>query len=132
MSESKHTPGPWGYVASTENHGPYVANEWGYGDICDCYTMSDPNSLSIRNGGHSKPIHFHNEEADANARLIAAAPDLLAALKSLGPILEEIHDKWDEGMRAGKLIVALRDPKLNYRDDITAIHAAIAKAEGRL
>ncbi|MBP1873509.1 hypothetical protein J2Z19_003224 [Ensifer adhaerens] len=65
------------------------------------------------------------------ADLIAAAPDLFAALKSLGPIIEEIHAKWDEGMRAGKLIVALGDPNLKYRADITAIHAAIAKAEGR-
>ena len=68
---------------------------------------------------------------EADARLIAAVPEMLAALKSLQPIIEEIHAKWDEGMRSGKLLIALMDPSLNYRADITAIHQAIAKAEGR-
>ena len=26
--------------------------------------------------------------------------------------------KWDEGMKAGKLLIALMDPSLNYRADI--------------
>ncbi|MDW9880509.1 hypothetical protein GOA90_25320 [Sinorhizobium meliloti] len=111
---SKHTPGPWRAELSPYRRTLSVVSEttWICGELLNPSTMPEG-------------------EAWANARLIAAAPDLLAALKSLGPILEEIHDKWDEGMRAGKLIVALRDPKLNYRADITAIHAAIAKAEGR-
>lgn len=54
--------------------------------------------------------------------------DMLAALKGLAPIISEIHGKWDEGMRAGKLLIALMDPSLKYRPDVTAIHAAIAKA----
>lgn len=79
----KHTEGPWEYVPSNENHGPYVVNQWGSGDICDCYTMSNTSSLAICNGGTSQPIHFQHDEADANARLIAAAPDLLAEIKRL-------------------------------------------------
>lgn len=82
------TPGPWGYVASNENHGPYVCNDWGAGDICDGYVMSKPDSLSIRNGGDSKPINHQNDEADANMRYIAAVnpeaiSDLLSTLESL-------------------------------------------------
>lgn len=79
MSESKHTPGPWEYIASTEHHGPYVAGPFG-GDVCDCYTMSNLLAASIRNGGTSYPIPFQADCADANARLIATAPDMVAVL----------------------------------------------------
>ena len=79
MTETRFTLGPWEYVPSNEHHGPYVCSPFG-GDICDCYTMSNLREPSIRNGGTSKPIHFMHEQADANARLIAAAPELLNAL----------------------------------------------------
>lgn len=80
---SKHTPGPWGYIPSNENHGPYVVNEWGAGDICDCYTMTNPDSLSVRNGGDSKPVHFQHDEADANAKLISLSPNMFTALEQI-------------------------------------------------
>lgn len=76
------TPGPWHYVPSTEHHGPYVESSVG-GTICDCYMMSNPTALSVRSGGDSKPILFFHEMADQNARLIAAAPDMLAVLKEI-------------------------------------------------
>lgn len=55
MSTAQHTPGPWVYHAKTASIQPYP----GSGTIC---------TLSQR------------DELEANARLIAAAPDLLAAL----------------------------------------------------
>lgn len=50
-----------------------------------------------------------------------------AALASVPKIAAELYAKWDEGMRAGKLLIALMDPSLKYRADVTAIHAALAQ-----
>ena len=59
---SKHTPGPWRYMAGTHSHydseGKAIARVYGPRGI-DC------------------------SRRDANARLIAAAPDLLEALKGM-------------------------------------------------
>ena len=64
MSESKHTPGPW------ENH------KW------NC----EEHQISANGGTISLVSHSHSlvpeAEADANARLIAAAPDLLEACRA--------------------------------------------------
>lgn len=107
---SKYTEGPWDYVPSTEHHGPYVTTDFGT-TVCDFYVMSNPDSWSVRNGGDSKPIHHLYEMADANARLVAAAPGLLEALK------EFVHP-----YQSGNLTEReLREKAL----------AAIAKAEGR-
>lgn len=104
----KHTPGPWDYVPGTEHHGPYVTTEYG-STVADCYYMSNPYSLSVRNGGDSKPINHMREMADANARLIAAAPDMLEALKQA-----------EQQIDYGQIDAAHR-----------IIIAAIAKADGR-
>ena len=59
---SKHTPGPWSVdaIETTLVRGP------------DRYPIADPER------------HFREiTECEANARLIAAAPDLLAALKMM-------------------------------------------------
>lgn len=60
--------------------------------------------------------------------------ELLAALRAAVRIAEEARREWDaapNGMRAGKLLIALGGGCKGYRADIDAIHAAIAKAEGR-
>jgi hypothetical protein len=66
---SKHTPGPWLFEPAP--HGAF--------DIC-----KDPNSLGrymvIATRG---PHDVRAAEMHANARLIAAAPDLLEALQGL-------------------------------------------------
>jgi len=115
MSATKFTPGPWEYVASTDAHGPYVVAHWG-GDICDCYTMSNPREAAVINGGTSRPIPFQNEAADANARLIAAAPDLYEALRAVLDL---------DNRQTTSLLTSLP------LEMISRIRAAIAKAEGR-
>jgi len=72
-----------------------------------------------------------NPNAEANLRLIVAAPELLAALQSAIKIVEEARREWDaapNGMRAGKLLIALAGGCRGYRADIDAIHDVIDKA----
>jgi len=74
VSASKHTPGPWGV--------PHFAEpEAG----CDCrYVLCDSHmgaicTITWNKEGDHPPL----EQAQANARLIAAAPELLDACKEL-------------------------------------------------
>ena len=73
-----HTPGPWDYVPGNEHHGPYITSDFG-STIADCYVLSEPGAFSSTEA--RTPIPFMHEMAEANARLIAAAPDLLEALR---------------------------------------------------
>lgn len=113
---AKWLPGPWVYKPGALN----VAGEDGVGSITT---------------DEAEPWFIAKIEvaprADANARLISAAPEMYEALKGLHKIVEEIHARWDADMKPGKLLIALMDPSLKYRADVTAIHAAIAKAEAR-
>ena len=69
---SKHTPGPW-QTDQAEHDAPYqdIRIHAGKGSIC-CVWIDDA------------PLHDYNAEQRANARLIAAAPELLEALKDMG------------------------------------------------
>lgn len=101
---SKHTPGPWvvndfcteggADTAVWTSHDPHFAKS-----ICECHfnTMRE-----IERG----ETGCHQLEAEANAKLIAAAPDLLEALR-------EIVSNWD-----------------GEPEDMAAANAAIAKANG--
>jgi hypothetical protein len=57
---------------------------------------------------------------------------LVEALESVPAIAEEIRQKWDEGQQSGKLLIALIDPSLNYRPDVSKIHAALDAAKGNV
>jgi hypothetical protein len=99
--ETKHTPGPWIVKTYTPNHGCW--NHW----------------------IQSKHGPSNTDEAEANARLIAAAPELLEALKELVAEHEYrceklnaengITDKWESIIPTTGIIWA---------------REAIAKAEG--
>ena len=103
---AKHTPGPW-YVSGTNP--PIVYARDGLDIICQCATMSEE-------------TRAHEM---ATAHLIAAAPDLLAALAGCADALSE----------AGKDF-AVNNP-LAVRPNLYELHAsvaraAIAKAKGEL
>jgi hypothetical protein len=101
MSGAAHTPGPWeidgrvaGYVYCRDRRGAVVA-------------------CALSNGPRAQA------ELDANGRLIAAAPELLAALKRA---LGDMRTLLREGGGA---------PEEIERDDrVASLRAALAKAEG--
>jgi len=92
--ETKHTPGPW---TVDHNH------------------PDDPETATI----HDPSGDWVAQTCDANARLIAAAPDMLAALE----MSLSVFDKQRELLRDGcKDIPCPRDEALDI------LRAAIAKA----
>jgi len=93
---TKHTPGPW----AVADVGEVVVCATGR-TLCDVYS-------SFGTG---------EEQADADARLIAAAPDLLAALEAF----VEAEHAASIGWRAFGM----------YVDAVDAAKAAIAKARGQ-
>ena len=104
---AKHTPGPWHITGEL---GEWVNDKYQM-NICrvNSTVSMGPNGVTRSDGTHSR---------DANARLIAAAPDLLEAsiaiAKDLASYIEafEIHTGSVEHSALGRL------------------RAAIAKAEG--
>lgn len=108
MSEQKHTPGPWLIDEGAEMQEPGF-----YG------APGDPNGYHAISADGWRVTGFIGE---ANAKLIAAAPELLEALRKAE-------------FRLAKL-VALNDeePGIASPDDAAAleqVRAAVAKAEGR-
>lgn len=93
-----HTEGPW-HVAYFEDENAAVI-------------------VTAEGDGRIAEIRGNVPEEDANARLIAAAPDMLAALQDACKTLETVHlhGRADEGEAWARLVYA---------------RAAIAKAEGR-
>ena len=89
-----HTPGPW---AIQDFEGEDVAIV-GAGDYFIARVQFSDEELE--------------DENQANARPIAAAPDLLAALKALLP------EGWDDGV-------------MDHMPGVFAARSAIAKAEGK-
>jgi hypothetical protein len=99
--ETKHTPGPWDLVQ--------------VGDIGGHYAPATSEGLSILTATHEGEVAFGAVYELADARLIAAAPEMLAALKFIAS-----HDLGGTGVAQG----VLQSMKTTAKE-------AIAKAEGR-
>jgi len=112
MSKGKHTPGPWIYQPADDHCGPYVTDETNCpsGTVCDLY--------------HFPPVVVHKpEEAEANARLIAAAPETKDAAKA-------IDAYWTAQFPEGPIerqFPLIGEPPLALW---LQVRAAVAKAEG--
>jgi hypothetical protein len=98
MSNATHTPGPW-HVRSSEGQQSHVVY------AADNYAIANATTY---HGQH--PLHC----AEANARLIAAAPELLAACEAALPELDFVSDGLGEG----------------FHTVVDGLRAAIAKAKG--
>jgi hypothetical protein len=93
---NKHTPAPWGIEIAADGLNKWVG--------CSRYSVATIAEL---------PNQVNIGEADANARLIAAAPELLEALTNLCGLAEK---------RPGSLH--------EYKAAVDSARAAIAKATG--
>ena len=107
---NKHTPGPWKVDTQERSDGDAIAVFPSIGGVCICEVVA-------RSGeGRSNPII--QETAEANAALIASAPELLEALRACDLFLTAHGQGWfnasNEGRNAWKMA-----------------RAAIAKAEGK-
>lgn len=82
MSE-KHTPGPWQWIVDRWNGGYSALAASNGGDVLRPLHKND---------GDSGAAWFEGDESlrEANARLIAAAPDLLDACKDALALLEDV------------------------------------------
>lgn len=98
---TKHTPGPW------DHEGGWITAAPKYGIGGDARVVAQI---------HSGPDCAPDTHADANAHLIAAAPDLLAAAKAVAALWAE-HGLGDDDAQS--------EPVWN------ALQRAITRAEGR-
>lgn len=106
MSHTQHTPGPWFYDWSSKINDHIIG--WHVGR--QVAPMDEMGCIE-----HMITVPNDHDGAEANARLIAAAPELLEALKD---ILAEIKNEHG-------------DPSQDVLDRIEGIsNRAIAKAEG--
>ena len=124
-----YTPGPWIHEATSEAQ--LIKSKQGYliAEVAQDETYDYAADM---------------REAEANAHLIEAAPDLLEALKDLLPLIETCDHP---STRRGGLIWTICDdcggewaddesgmsgiPKRNSQKGVEAALTAIAKAEGR-
>ena len=109
MSTLKHTPGPWCPHIASEYYPGIDAQNNGISIVIvgDIHDQQDDGGVRGRTA----------EEAEANAHLIAAAPELLEALQTLNLVI-------------GLTPIAGNKDALQEACDIA--RAAIAKAEGRV
>ena len=106
---NKHTPGPWEATVTGNSGGPH----WE-----DVYEVNSDNGM--------RRVAEYMSEADA--KLIAAAPDLLAALRPFALMTDENEDKVHGVYIDARGVVRAKGSLLAALD---RARAAIAAAEGR-
>lgn len=84
MTTAQHTPGPWKVRSFVGSHTPRraeISAPVGHREVCAVYWHI---------------VDGTREAAEANARLIAASPRMLAALRKVHDFLDKHGNGWDE------------------------------------
>ena len=104
---TKHTPGPWTIGRSADNT-PAV-----------CVPCPNSSGFVVAHINRLPKLGLVKGDVDANARLIAAAPEMLEALLHVQRILE------------GSALESLYSARERRLATLNIVNTAIAKAEGR-
>jgi nucleotide-binding universal stress UspA family protein len=119
MGQTKHSPGPW-FVCGDEGH-PHVNEAWSEGR-----TIGDANGLRVAD----LYAPLKQERIAANARLIAAAPEMVDALARLARRLSAAAAAAREG--AEKCSAQERGAYLAFADHLSGFasdaEATLAKS----
>lgn len=110
---SGHTPGPWTIRWGTNVGAVRSGAEWAIVAACGGFATNTDKGQ-------------HHDENESNTRLIAAAPELLAALKECADELEE----WVAHHYGDDVHPALERKVYRDMEPVRIARAAIAKAEG--
>ena len=93
--KTKHISGPWYVDGNVPHHGLQILTKTG-ADVATIY-HKDHDGWQIVNGGD------YAETSRANARLMAASPDLLAAVQQLVATLHSTYDVFEDLCKTGNM-----------------------------
>ncbi len=91
--KTKHINGPWYVDGNVPHHGLQILTKTG-ADVATIY-HKDHDGWQIVNGGD------YAETSRANARLMAAAPDLLTAVQQLVATLHSTYEVFEDLRKSG-------------------------------
>lgn len=104
-----HTPGPW---------------SCDYGDFA-AYCQTGAEVCEVTKGNHDDGTKIPDDEMEANLRLVAAAPELLAALKQAAAFIQSHNECLSVPSGSGD--TQWNDYCIGVAEHLTAV---ISKAEG--
>ena len=93
--KTKHINGPWYVDGNVPHHGLQIVTKTG-ADVATIY-HKDHDGWQIVNGGD------YAETSRANARLMAASPDLLTAVQQLVATLHSTYDVFEDLCKTGNM-----------------------------
>lgn len=117
--KAKHTPGPWTLTAD------------GAGWYIECSPERGHSVAYIRAEIGEEDPDTSDDEKEANARLIAAAPELLEALQAVSRSFPTDRDMRDAGWERAEIDLACRDYEAARAAISKALPNAAAKEAGK-